>query len=147
MIGQVINTACLYLWLLAHVLQYLPNKTLYSLLKKFQNDVPSQAHDSSVSSTYNGFKIPGAFFASTQVHNVASTSNKSLTELEAEVKNLKQKNEEKEGEILILRSRIRETNSTIKAEQQRTTSEWREKYHSVQKEVKSITSDLEFKVR
>ncbi|KAH1019263.1 hypothetical protein HUJ04_009107 [Dendroctonus ponderosae] len=111
-----------------------------------QNDVPSQSHDSSVSSTYNEFKIPGAFLASTQVHNVPSTSNKwSLKELEVEVKNLKQKNEEKEGEILILRSRIRETASTIKAEHQRTTNDWRQKFYSAQKEVKSITSDLEFK--
>lgn len=66
--------------------------------------------------------------------------------MESDNRRLKQQNEEKEGEISILRSKLKESATVVQVEQKKTTNEWREKLYVTQKEVKAAKSELEFKV-
>lgn len=63
-----------------------------------------------------------------------------------EVKQLRCLNAEKDGEISILRSKMKETLSINQIQQQKTVSEYRDKLLLSEKEIKSIKSQLEFKV-
>ncbi|XP_050294647.1 uncharacterized protein LOC126734872 isoform X2 [Anthonomus grandis grandis] len=96
--------------------------------------------------TYNTFKNPNGFACSTQAHIISTTTKSfSIKELELEVKKLRQENLEKEGEISVLRSKIKQSTNVVHLEQQKTTNEWREKLHATEKEVKAVKSELEFK--
>lgn len=112
------------------------------------SQVEPNLHNGSVVPDYNVFKNTPALTSSTQIsHLVPTTSTKfCLLELETEIRQLKQTNAEKCGEISILRSKLRETTSSIQVEQQKTTNEWREKLLATEKELKTIRSKLEFKV-
>lgn len=112
------------------------------------SQVDPNLHNSSVVPDYNAFKNRPALTSSTQIsHLVPTTSTKfCLHELETEIRQLKQTNAEKCGEISILRSKLREATSSIQVEQQKTTNEWRDKLLATEKELKTIRSNLEFKV-
>ncbi|XP_030765128.1 uncharacterized protein LOC115889309 [Sitophilus oryzae] len=97
--------------------------------------------------TYNSFRRPNGLISSTQLNNSVCVPSKKLSffELEQEVTKLKQANDEKQGEISILRSKIKQNSSTVHVQQQKTITEWREKLQSSDREIKAIKSQLDFK--
>ncbi|KAL1505316.1 hypothetical protein ABEB36_004909 [Hypothenemus hampei] len=97
-------------------------------------------NDISLLPDYTIFKNPLALSSSTQAHTSEQTE---LSELQANIQTLKQKNEEQEGELLILRSKIQER--SIQYEKQKTLNEWRDKLQTTQKDLRLVKSDLEFK--
>ncbi|CAG9766951.1 unnamed protein product [Ceutorhynchus assimilis] len=104
--------------------------------------VQEQSLNQSILPSYHAFIKPTSFASSTQAVNNTQIKEK---ELELVIAKLKQLNAEKDGEISILRSKIKDNTVTHQVEQQKTTSEWREKYQSASKEVKTVRSDLDFK--
>nr|CAI5855389.1 unnamed protein product [Callosobruchus analis] len=99
-------------------------------------------------SSYSFFKKPDAIFASTQLNPKPSTSKvfSTFNDVQSEDTTiLRQKYEEKEGEVAILRSQIKELKVNQNIEQQRIQTEWKLKLSSTEKEVNSIKSELEFK--
>ncbi|XP_066247066.1 uncharacterized protein [Euwallacea similis] len=107
----------------------------------------SQLNNLSILPDYNVFRNPSGFSTSTQVQSTIATTSKSYSvhELEVEIKKLQDKNIEKDGEISILRSKIKESTKMVQVEQQKVTSEWRNKFILSQKDLKSVQSKLEFK--
>ncbi|XP_066150183.1 uncharacterized protein [Euwallacea fornicatus] len=108
---------------------------------------PSQLNNLSILPDYNVFRNPSKFSTSTQVRSAIATTSKSQSvhELEVEIKQLQDRNIEKDGEISILRSKIKENTKIIQIEQQKITNEWRDKFIVSQKDLKSVQSKLEFK--
>ncbi|KAF7280782.1 uncharacterized protein LOC143194473 isoform X1 [Rhynchophorus ferrugineus] len=114
-------------------------------------EVASQVYDQNNANTsqlnitlpsYDAFKHPNGFMSSTQANNMP---NKISNNLELEMERLRSLNAEKDGEISILRSKMKEASSITQIQQQKTMSEWRNKLLLSEKEVKSIRSQLEFK--
>lgn len=59
---------------------------------------------------------------------------------------MQQQYNEKEGEVSILRAQLRETKSNLQSEQQKLRSEWKQKLTQTERQMKSVKSELEFKV-
>ncbi|VEN58990.1 unnamed protein product [Callosobruchus maculatus] len=98
--------------------------------------------------SYSFFKRPDAIFASTQLNSKPSTSKAFSTFNDVQTEDstiLRRKYEEKEGEVAVLRSQIKELKVNQNIEQQRIQTEWKLKLSSTEKEVHSIKSELEFK--
>ncbi|CAH1992127.1 unnamed protein product [Acanthoscelides obtectus] len=96
---------------------------------------------------YSFFQRPDEIFASTQINSKPSTSKafSTFTDIQSEDINLRQKYEEKEGEVAILRSQIKEIKVTHNIKQQKIQNEWKHRLSGTEKEVQSIKSELEFK--
>lgn len=110
-------------------------------------------------SNYSAFKQPmGKIFCSTQLDSFNCTqpgpskdlplSNKENCNqnLEKEIQILKDHYQEKEGEVTILRSQIKETKTNYNIEKNTIHNEWKKKFVNTEKQIQSVKSDLEFKV-
>lgn len=79
-----------------------------------------------------------------------STSNENVppsTELEKQVTVLKSQVGEKNGEVVYLRAEIRKLESALEIQQKKTNLQWKEKLNVTATDLKSVKSELEFKVR
>ncbi|XP_008192601.1 uncharacterized protein LOC103312810 isoform X2 [Tribolium castaneum] len=99
----------------------------------------TQEHDVTLLTSYSVFKNPENMFTSTQ-QNTADPCT-----LEERIKQLQEKFAEKEGEISILRSNLQQVRASTQVDQERKQKEWRDKFCGLEKENKSIKSELEFK--
>lgn len=67
-------------------------------------------------------------------------------DLETELENLQQRYQEKEGEVTILRTQLKETKNSFNHEHNKVQNEWKKKLGITEKQIQSVTSELEFKV-
>lgn len=135
------------------------NNFLY-IHKHFQDKIAcTQLNNVTLLPTYSGFKERNVIFSSTQLTQVnngvrPSTSKyefnpkKAISggDLQKDVNTLQQQYNEKEGEVSILRAQLRETKSNLQSEQQKLRSEWKQKLTQTERQMKSVKSELEFKV-
>ncbi|XP_064214870.1 uncharacterized protein LOC103312810 isoform X3 [Tribolium castaneum] len=106
---------------------------------KRATQVCKSEHDVTLLTSYSVFKNPENMFTSTQ-QNTADPCT-----LEERIKQLQEKFAEKEGEISILRSNLQQVRASTQVDQERKQKEWRDKFCGLEKENKSIKSELEFK--
>lgn len=85
-------------------------------------------------------------FFSTQPGTSHSLVNNKNCEVPLSHQEIKQKYQEKEGEVTILRSQLKETKLSFVHEQKNLQSEWKKKFLITEKQIQSIKSELEFKV-
>lgn len=98
--------------------------------------------------------MPNKIYTSTQLNSSfqASTSKaptnttKSIIELEKELKSLKEKCMEKEGEVSVLRAQLKNAQSNIQIEKSKCQKEWVQKLQAKELEITECKSTLNFKV-
>lgn len=73
--------------------------------------------------------------------------DKSKFTTEIELQKLRSQCEEKDGEVAILRGQLREAKTQSNIEFQKSHSEWKAKLTLTEKQIQTVKSELEFKVR
>ncbi|KAJ8975059.1 hypothetical protein NQ317_005776 [Molorchus minor] len=121
---------------------------------RLASQVPTQLDNITILPTYSAFREKNSIISSTQIISNSNPSTSKYdpvtkkgpgTESEKEIKALRQQREEKEGEVAILRLQLRETKIHNQLEQEKSQNEFKQKLNALEKQIKSIKSELEFK--
>ncbi|CAG9836373.1 unnamed protein product [Diabrotica balteata] len=106
----------------------------------------------SILPNYTIFKAPRQMLSSTQLEVHATTSKLSnydethkKSSIEFEIQKLKVQCKEKDGEVAVLRSQLRDIRAQSNVDFQKSQAEWKSKFTNTEKQIQAVKSELEFK--